>query len=237
MCAVPQQMLYGPKVPLKGRRASDRVISGHIRFGAGWGVSVMIEELALNSTTAIVRLLAMLAVATMAHELGHVFAARLFRIPVLRIAIGLGPVIWHRSLPAGREFVLRAFPVGVMIGLPGRQGTFPERPPWCDLLIAAGGPIINLLLFVALAVLDGLGLIADPLLPWVRTLALISVFLGISNLLPVPGLDGGHIVMLAAVKLGLRTSSRGQAAVQKTGLRLTAAVCAGVVVARLLQLI
>lgn len=196
----------------------------------------MIEELSLESTTAILRLLAMLTVATIAHELGHVVIARLFRIPVLRIAVGLGPVIWHRSLPAGREFVLRAFPVGVMIGLPGRRSTFPERPMRCDLLIAAGGPIINLLLFAALAVLDGMGLISAPLLPWVRALAMISAFLGISNLLPIPGLDGGHIVMLAAAKLGLRISPRGQAAAQKIGLRLTAAVCGGIVVARLLQL-
>lgn len=197
----------------------------------------MIEELGLNSTTAALRLLAMLTVATIAHELGHVIVVQLYRIPVLRIAIGLGPVIWHRSLPAGREFVLRAFPVGVMIGLPGRQSTSPQRPVHCDLLIAAGGPMVNLFLFFCLAVMDGMGLFAAPLLPWMRTLALLSAFLGISNLLPVPGLDGGHIVMLAVAKLGLRISPRSQAAMQKAGLRLIAAVCGGVVVARLLQFI
>ncbi|MBC7243476.1 MAG: site-2 protease family protein [Anaerolineae bacterium] len=199
----------------------------------------MIEELSLGNTTAVLRLLAMLIVATMVHELGHAGMARLLRIPIRRIAIGLGPVIWRRQLRADREFLLRAFPVGAMIGLPSRLSPSGEssRPLYHDVCVAASGPVINLLLFVGLAVVDGAGVASPAVLPWLRTLALLSAFLGISNLLPIPGLDGGHILMLGVSKLGLRLSPRQQVVIQQMGLRLVVALCCGVLFARLMRVL
>ena len=39
---------------------------------------------------------------------------------------------------------------------------------------------------------------------WLVATALLSLLLALLNLLPIPGLDGGHLLLLGLHKLGLR---------------------------------
>jgi membrane-associated protease RseP (regulator of RpoE activity) len=177
---------------------------------------------------------AVLLTATVVHELGHLVVAWLLGIPVRRIAVGLGPTLWRRQGAAEREFVLRAFPVGVTVGVPGRRapdGTL-RRPPWQDFLMAAGGPAASLLLFVALAAAAGPAQTSPVLLSWFRCIAMLSVFLGLANLIPLPGLDGGHMLVLGASAVGLRLSGEREAALHRLGFRLAAVACVAFAVGR-----
>ena len=87
-------------------------------------------------------LVAALIVVTVWHEMGHWFAARAVGIPVRRIYVGMGPVLWQRTLRRDTDLVLRALPLGMAIAVPGRRendGSL-RRPIDHDLLMAAGGP-------------------------------------------------------------------------------------------------
>ena len=55
---------------------------------------------------------------------------------------------------------------------------------------------------------------------WLIATALLSALLGLSNLLPLPGLDGGHLVVLGAARLGWVLSPRQEIQVHRVGLRL-----------------
>lgn len=70
------------------------------------------------------------------------------------------------------------------------------HPRWGMAAVAAAGPAMN----VALAILAALGLLlASPHLPegaalWFKTAFHLNVMLFVFNLLPIPPLDGGHLV-------------------------------------------
>lgn len=196
------------------------------------------EHFVLDTPAAAVRFLLVLVVATMAHEMGHLLMARLLRIPIRRISIGLGPVIWRRKLGLNREFVLCAFPVSMMIGVPSRLSTNPERhrPVTHDVFMAASGPAASLLLFVGLACVAGMGRFSPELHAWFSAVAIVSAFLGLSNLIPLPGLDGGHILVLGATALGLRVPQQRQIVLHRVGLRFLAVACALVVVTRIARI-
>ena len=63
-------------------------------------------------------------------------------------------------------------------------------------LVALAGPAMNVLLAVGLIALAKAGQVAsiDPMVSICRTLALQSLFLCFFNLLPIPPLDGSHVV-------------------------------------------
>ena len=167
-------------------------------------------------------LLAALCLATVAHELGHLLVAARLRIPVRRITVGLGPILWRREAGALPELVWRLAPLGMAIGVPGRRdddGTL-RRPVEHDMLVAAAGPAASFLLPVALVGLAALLRAGPGLESWLIATALLSALLGLSNLLPLPGLDGGHLVVLGAARLGWVLSPRQEIQVHRVGLRL-----------------
>jgi len=170
---------------------------------------------------------AALIITTLVHELGHLTAARLLRIPVRRVAVGMGPIFWRRSLNADSEFVLRAIPTGMSIGVPGRRnpdGT-QRRPIHHDVLMAAAGPIMSLLLAAFLWGAAQTSLFPTWMQLWLASTALLSAFLGIANLLPVPGLDGGHLLLLGAAGLGLQLSPEHEMQAHQIGVRVVAVAC------------
>jgi membrane-associated protease RseP (regulator of RpoE activity) len=165
-------------------------------------------------------------VVTLWHELGHLYMARLLRIPVKQIAVGLGPELWRRSLGKESTLVVRAVPTGMAIGVPGRfddEGHL-RRPVMQDILMAAGGPAASCLItliFLLLAVY----LPGQPAVQlWLIFMGLFSVVLAILNLVPFPGLDGGHLLILVASLLGLRFSPEQESAFHRAGVRLLAAL-------------
>jgi len=183
--------------------------------------------------------LSVLIVAAVVHEMGHLLIARLLGIPIRRISIGLGPVVWHRQMGAEREFVLRLFPLSMTVGVPARlrrDGTV-RRSIRQDLFLAAGGPAASLLLFLGLAAAAGLGHPSPEILSWLQATAVLSAFLGLCNLVPLPGLDGGHMLILCAAGAGLQLSCQKELMLHRVGLRLLAAASVVVVVARLTSLI
>jgi membrane-associated protease RseP (regulator of RpoE activity) len=166
-------------------------------------------------------------VITIAHEAGHIVAARLVGIPVKQIAVGLGPVLWGRSFYNGIKLVLRALPLGAAVGVPGRWSADGRlrRPVADDLLMAVGGPVASFLLTILLVALAMLWSAAPGLAGWLLGTALLSMITALLNLLPLPGLDGGHIALLLASKLGLKLSPRQESGFHRKGLRLVALAC------------
>lgn len=149
-------------------------------------------------------LIAALIGVTLWHELGHIVAARMVRTPIRRISFGLGPVIWRRPLHRETDLLLRALPLGMSIAVPARRTDGHARPRHHDAWMAAGGPLASFLLtglLFALARWGGLG----P--DWGFALVgvgLLSAVVALLNLVPLPGLDGGHLLALGLSRSGLR---------------------------------
>lgn len=175
-----------------------------------------------------------LLVVTLCHEMGHLLIARLFRVPVKRIALGLGPTLWQHSLDSGITIELRTLPVGMMIGVIPRRGSdgHIRRPVEQDIAVAAAGPIVSLLLAIVLISVAAILGPASGLQAWLVATAVLSLALAVLNLIPLPGLDGGHLVLLGLARLGLQLSPRREVMVHRVGFRLAAVLCAMIVVAR-----
>ena len=93
---------------------------------------------------------------TFIHEFGHFFFARLFKVPVLEFAIGMGPKIYSWTGKQGTKYALRAFPIGGFVQMEGEEGT-SENPmaynnlnPWKKIVVTAAGPIVNIVFAVIL---------------------------------------------------------------------------------------
>ena len=76
------------------------------------------------------------------HELGHLIAAKLCRIPVERFSIGFGPKLFAIEYH-GTSYWLSAIPIGGYV-LPGLdEGEFRKLPLGKQFAFALGGPIAN----------------------------------------------------------------------------------------------
>jgi membrane-associated protease RseP (regulator of RpoE activity) len=180
---------------------------------------------------AIIAMVVALLVIGVAHECGHLVAARWLHIPVRRITFGHGPVLLRRSMGDNSEFVLRVVPTGMAIGVPGRRnpdGTL-RRPLGHDMTLAVAGPIVSFLLAALLFALT-------PWLQyWLVASALLSATLAAANLIPVPGLDGGHLLLLGLARLGVQLSPQREIQVQRIGVNLLAAGCVAILVIALFR--
>ena len=102
------------------------------------------------------------------HEFGHFLAARLLGFTVEKFSIGFGPALWKKTI-GGVEYRISAIPFGGYVALPqldpegtkGLQGTaggdadepIDDKPPWKRIVVAFAGPLGNIVLAVALALL------------------------------------------------------------------------------------
>ncbi len=94
------------------------------------------------------------------HELGHFWMARLFHVRILRFSIGFGPFLWSRRLGRDQtEFGIATIPLGGYVKMLGETPDEPlgpaDRPrsftglhPARKFLVAAAGPLANLVLAV-----------------------------------------------------------------------------------------
>jgi membrane-associated protease RseP (regulator of RpoE activity) len=164
--------------------------------------------------------------------------ARWLGIPVKLFAIGIGPVLWQRTLASGMRLEIRAFPVGLAVGVPGRRDPDgrPRRSIGQEMALAAGGAAASALLTVALLGIAVLLGSAHPLgrllFPWLLGAGLLAGVLAILNLLPLPGLDGGHLLLLVLARLGWELSPQREAQVHRYGVQMVVAGAMLVLVAR-----
>lgn len=196
----------------------------------------------------------LIGLAILIHELGHLIAAWIVKIPVARFSVGIGPKLW--SVQRGQtEYWLSAIPLGGYV-LPAVQDhvEFQKIPVINRLFFTIAGPLANVLLsllcfalynviqdgfslagvttqpFAQLADLTGRFLAAIPalfsgdapvsgivgivavgekvidkgVLSMIMFLNLLSLNLAVLNMLPMPPLDGGKIMMFLLEKIDRR---------------------------------
>lgn len=172
-----------------------------------------------NEIPIVVGIAVIVGAATVIHELGHAVAAWSLGIPVRWILIGNGPVFWRRPLGHGIELVLRVLPTGVAVGILDRRDAngIPSRPIGHDMLVAAAGPLASLLLAAALWSVGQIELIPLWLRYWLMGGGLLSLAIGVISLVPVPGLDGGHLLLLGLTRAGLQLSPERELQIHRLG--------------------
>lgn len=139
----------------------------------------------------------------LAHEFGHLIAAKLSKIPIERFSIGFGPKLW--SFKKGRtEYRLSAFPVAGYV-LPEVEDfdNFFQTPASRRIVFALGGPAANIILsIICLAVLNIIttgfsfyGFLIHPFVQWAN---ITSQFLSaLPALFTSPGRLSGVVGIVA----------------------------------------
>lgn len=120
-------------------------------------------------------LLVLIGVMILIHELGHYWAARLFDVKVEAFSFGFGPRLFgFRRGETDFRFSLILF--GGYVKMAGEQAgdesssdprSFLAKPRWQRLIIAAAGPLMNILLAVVLV--TGLFMVRFPKMPVVHS--------------------------------------------------------------------
>lgn len=174
----------------------------------------------MNDINPVILLLSLIGL-TLWHELGHILAARWLGIPIVNVYIGLGPELWRRKIDQSPNFVLRAFPLGMSIAIPSHRDSNGslQRTYAQDLLIAAAGPISSLLLTL---ILFAVARWVPMPVEWAYGLigvGLLSTALALLNLLPIPGLDGGHLLLAFASYKGYHLSREREQQLQNAGVK------------------
>jgi Zn-dependent protease len=146
------------------------------------------------------------------HEAAHAFAADRLGDPTARHLgrLSLNPAV-HVDPIGTLLFPLIAYVTGVpLIGWAKPVPVDPrylKHPKRDFALIAAAGPASNLVMAaigaIALSVMRGAagpgdfvgGAVTGPLLPLFFTFAIVNVLLAVFNMIPVPPLDGGNVLL------------------------------------------
>jgi len=92
----------------------------------------------------VVRVLLELLVVLTVHEFGHWLVARVLRMPISSMTIGVGPLLFE-SLWEGVWFRFRLLPISGTVVLCRRS-----QRSWRNMAVYAAGPAANVLLAVAL---------------------------------------------------------------------------------------
>jgi Zn-dependent protease len=171
--------------------------------------------------TEILIVLAVLISSLSVHEAAHAFAADRLGDPTARQLgrLSLNPAV-HVDPIGTLLFPLIAYVTGVpLIGWAKPVPVdlrYLKHPKRDFALIAAAGPASNLVMAaigaVALSIARNAagpgdlvgGAVTSPLLPLLFTFAIVNVLLAVFNMIPVPPLDGGNVL------IGLLPASSGQ---------------------------
>lgn len=162
--------------------------------------------------TQVLIVLVVLIASLSVHEAAHAFAADRLGDPTARQLgrLSLNPVV-HVDPIGTLLFPLIAFLTGVpLIGWAKPVPVNPRflRHPKRDFaLIAAAGPASNLVMAAVGAVVLSIarnaagpgdiaaGAVTDPLVPLFVTFVYVNVLLAVFNMIPVPPLDGGNVLL------------------------------------------
>jgi regulator of sigma E protease len=106
---------------------------------------VQIIDTVLGLLSTVVSFLVVITVVVTVHELGHFFAARLFKTRVDRFSIGFGPTLWARTAKSGVEWRIAGWPIGGYVKFSGdaNAASVPDGDDLAELreeIVAAEGP-------------------------------------------------------------------------------------------------
>lgn len=127
------------------------------------------------------------------HEWGHAIVADLLGDPTPRNAgrVTLNPAV-HLDFFGTLLLVFAGF--GWAKPVPVTPSNF-KQPRLGNFLVSAAGPTMNLFLaVVAVALLKYVPNLPPGSLAWLEIMFALNVMLAVLNLLPIPPLDGGHIL-------------------------------------------
>jgi membrane-associated protease RseP (regulator of RpoE activity) len=152
----------------------------------------------------------------LAHELGHLVAARYLGVTVTSIAIGLGPEILGFTDRFGTRWKLAAWLIGGSCSMSAESSVYPTKllPAQRSLaelslqkqaIILAAGPVANIALAIALfAILLPFierDLYSDAVerreIGYAFLISAFSLSVGLFNHLPFLPLDGGRLLLVA----------------------------------------
>jgi membrane-associated protease RseP (regulator of RpoE activity) len=130
-------------------------------------------------------LLVFAALAMIVHELGHLAAARIWRVPASELGLGMGPKVVGCRV-GGIRLNLRALPVGSFVMLDG--AVLQERSVQAQLLVHLGGVIFN---------------VVAGVLTYGTVFGWLNLLLAAGNILPLYQHDGwkcGVVIMRAVMQ-------------------------------------
>src|SRR5258706_11350547 len=121
--------------------------------------------IASNIATSLVAFVIVLGVLIFAHESGHFFVAKLFKVRVLVFSFGFGKRLFgfHKG---GTDYRVSMIPLGGYVRMAGdtpeesqphNPDEFLSKPKWQRLLILLAGPFMNLV--IAIVFVAGLSMI------------------------------------------------------------------------------
>jgi membrane-associated protease RseP (regulator of RpoE activity) len=129
------------------------------------------------------------------HEAGHLVAAKMCKCAVIRYSIGFGKhVIWSKKM-GETIYQVTLWLLGGYCELKDElhysrsKHSFTNLPYSKKFIISIAGIVVNVVTG-AIATIIGLMIYNNMLI----TFGIISISLGVSNLLPVPAMDGGYII-------------------------------------------
>jgi regulator of sigma E protease len=110
----------------------------------------------------IVNMVIIFAAAVVVHELGHLAAAKLVGMRVLEFGIGFPPRLWRFARRGGTDYTINAVPLGGLCRIAGMDpeetdipGGFYTKPYWARAVVLLAGPLMNVVLGVAVFVAMG----------------------------------------------------------------------------------
>ena len=133
------------------------------------------------------------------HELGHFMTAKYYKMPVMEFAIGMGPKIFTKKI-GETDYSIRMLPLGGFVNIAGMQpeenpeneipGGFYTKPAFSRFVVLIAGVMMNFLTAL------------------MAIFILISINIGIMNLLPIPALDGGRLIFIIPEFLGVKINKK-----------------------------
>ncbi|MEL6347850.1 MAG: site-2 protease family protein [Myxococcota bacterium] len=107
-------------------------------------------------------------------------AAWILRVPIMTFSVGLGPPVWRTTI-RGVALQFSLVPLGGYLQHPGEHGLW-EVPPIRRAMLLLSGPVVLVLIGAAMH-------------PIQFDLAVVTIVLGLINLMPVASLSGGQSLL------------------------------------------
>lgn len=167
----------------------------------------------LEKIVYVLETLSLLFVVIVIHECGHYLVARMLRCRVTEFSIGFGPLAKRLGTYKGTDFVVRWIPIGGYVSIDDLEEDLGHTK-WFrltllrNIIVYAAGPLANIVgalvmivVFVIVVPDEAQGTIWYRIVDdWVDSFSVMSIVIAIMNLLPIPPLDGGRI-MLAFIEM------------------------------------